>query len=113
MEERWSDYIEFRPYTGERLRALTALLELILPLPDASHLAEATVPVEQRHNKHEPEPPSLIEQLTGGVLSDVINLVVTATGHAIDQDLRCHSPELLVRTWQELHGNWRRLGHMD
>jgi hypothetical protein len=95
------------------LRVLLALLELIIPLPDASHLAEATGPVERRHNKYESEPPSLIEQLTGGVLSDVINLVVTATGHAIDQDLRCLSPELLTRTWQELHGNWRRPGHMD
>lgn len=113
MQERWSDYVELAPYTGERLRTLLALLELIIPLPDASHLAEARSLVERRRNKHEPEPPSLIEQLTGGVLSDVINLVVTATSHAIDQDLRCLSPELLVRTWQELHGNWRRSGHMD
>jgi hypothetical protein len=113
MEERWSDYVELTPYTGERLRALLALLELIIPLPDASHLAEVTGTVKPRHNKYEPEPSSLIEQLTGGILSDVINLVVTATGYAIDQDLRCLSPELLTRTWQELHGNWRRPGHMD
>jgi hypothetical protein len=45
MEERWSDYVEFVPYTGERLRELLALLEFIIPLPDVSHLAEATNPV--------------------------------------------------------------------
>lgn len=89
---RWNDYFELRQYTGQRLRQLLAYLELLLPFTQPSSLAlpkgEGTV--------------ELIEKWTGGILRDIMLLILDASTRAIKQGLSHLSLELLAATWQDL-----------
>ncbi|MBZ0274599.1 MAG: TniB family NTP-binding protein [Anaerolineae bacterium] len=92
---RWNDYFELRQYTGKRLRQLLAYLELLLPFPEPSALAVYTLGTDAG-------PARLIERWTGGVLRDVMALILDASGRALQQQLSCLTPSLLESTWQAI-----------
>ena len=47
----------------------------------------------------------MIEQCTGGILRDIMILIVGASIRAIEQNLPNLSPSLLAETWQYLQTN--------
>jgi len=97
---RWNDYFELRQYTGDRLRQLLAYLELLLPFPEPSALAVYTLETDP-HNPTD-GPARLIERWTGGVLRDVMILVLDASLRALEQRLPCLTPSLLEETWRAI-----------
>ena len=97
---RWNDYFELRQYTGDRLRQLLAYLELLLPFPEPSALAVYTLETDPRNPTDGPA--RLIERWTGGVLRDVMMLVLDASLRALEQRLPCLTPSLLEDTWRAL-----------
>jgi hypothetical protein len=47
----------------------------------------------------------LIEKYTGGILRDIMILILDASIRAIEQDLPNLSPGLLATTWQDIQTN--------
>jgi len=86
---RWNDYFELTQYTGQRLRQLLVYLELLLPFSQPSALAL-------------PGTVELIETWTGGILRDIMLLILDASTRAIKQGLSHLEPDLLAATWQDL-----------
>ena len=100
---RWNDYFELRPYTGERLRQLLAFLELLLPFSQPSHLALDKLPSNDHKSAKGVEGPArFIERWTGGILRDIMILVMDASRRAIERDLPNLSLSLLEATWREI-----------
>jgi hypothetical protein len=97
---RWNDYFELRQYTGDRLRQLLAYLELLLPFPEPSALAVASVGHDKRHSTDGPA--RLIERWTGGILRDIMILVMDASTRAVQQRLPKLTPSLLEATWRDI-----------
>lgn len=97
---RWNDYFELVPYTGERLQQLLAFMELFLPFSAPSHLAQAAVSTDT--GKTLTGPAHWIEQWTGGVLRDVMVLVVDASTRAIERGETYVSLETLTAAWQDI-----------
>jgi hypothetical protein len=97
---RWNDYFELHQYTGERLRQLLAYLELLLPFPEPSSLAVYSVGNGKR--KRTAGPAQLIEQWTGGILRDIMILVMDASTRAIQQRLPRLTPLLLEAAWKDI-----------
>jgi len=97
---RWNDFFELRQYTGDRLRQLLAYLELLLPFPEPSALAVHTVGRDKRHQADGPA--RLIERWTGGILRDIMILVMDASTRAIQQRLPRLTPSLLEATWKDI-----------
>lgn len=89
VEGRWNDYHELQPYTGDRLGQLLAFIELLLPFPETSQL------ITQRIM-------SLIERWTGGILRDIMAVIVDASKLAIQQNLTHVSAEVLQAAWVSL-----------
>jgi hypothetical protein len=97
---RWNDYFNLGQYTGDRLRQLLAFLELLLPFPEPSGLAvyrmgSAKAPTSDGLAR-------LIEQWTGGILRDIMILVVDASTRAIQQRLPKLTPALLETVWRAI-----------
>jgi len=93
---RWNDYFELEQYTGERLRQLLAFVELLLPFTQPSYLAldvlpDGSIGLAPR-----------IEQWTGGILRDMMALLVDATKRAIDTRLPALTPTLLQTSWDAI-----------
>jgi hypothetical protein len=99
---RWNDYFELRQYTGQRLGQLLAFLELLLPLPGDSSLASRTIKPDPQSNEEVAGPAQLIEQWTGGILRDVMILILDASAQAIRRGLPRLSPSLLQETWKRI-----------
>jgi hypothetical protein len=97
---RWNDYFELRQYIGERLRQLLVFLELLLPFTQASHLA--MVQITDEKGDRTDGPAYLIEQWTGGILRDIMLLIVEASQRAIERDLPCLTLPLLKQTWKSI-----------
>lgn len=97
---RWNDYFELRQYTGDRLRQLLVFLELLLPFTQASHLADVELTNDQ--GKVVDGPARLIERWTGGILRDIMILMVDASQRAIEQNLSHLSLALLKETWEAI-----------
>jgi hypothetical protein len=95
----WTDYGILPTYTGERLRDLLVFFEMLLPFTKESglFLAEGNVGTEAIDG-----PAKLIEKWTGGILRDVVRLLMQASRSAIEDDLPCISPQLLEEAWKEL-----------
>jgi hypothetical protein len=96
---RWNDFFELPPYTGERLSALLASLELLLPFTQPSNLA---LPVIKDKSGEVNGPAKFIELMTGGILRDIMILIRDASRRAIEADLPCLTPELLQTTWKKV-----------
>ena len=95
----WTDYVTLPTYTGARLRDLLVFFETLLPFTKESglFLAEVNVGTEVIDG-----PAKLIENWTGGILRDVVMLLIHASRRAIEDDLPCLSSQLLEETWKEL-----------
>lgn len=99
---RWNDYFELRPYTGERLCQLLTFVELMLPFTQPSGLAYYDLPRQAASRSTVAGPARLIEQWTGGILRDILILIVDASARAITHHLPKLSPRLLQTTWQAI-----------
>jgi AAA domain len=95
----WTDYGILSTYTGERLRDLLVFFETLLPFTKEPglFLAERNVGTEVIDG-----PAKLIEKWTGGILRDVVMLLMRASRRAIEDDLPCLSPQLLEEAWKEI-----------
>lgn len=95
----WNDYVTLSMYNGERLRELLAFIEMLLPFTQESGLFHVKVNVGTEVID---DPAKLIEKWTGGILRDVVMLLMQASRRAIEDDLPCLSPQLLEEAWKEL-----------
>jgi hypothetical protein len=102
VQGRWNDYFELRQYTGQRLSQLLAFLELLLPFPADSGLAEQRLRTQPKQNESMDGCARLIERWTGGVLRDIMILILDASARAIQQGLPSLSPMLLEETWHRI-----------
>jgi hypothetical protein len=98
---RWNDYFELGQYTGKRLQQLLAFIELLLPFTQPSLLALRAIPGEDKTNTTA-GPASLIESWTGGILRDIMMLIIDASTRAIERDLPALSPSLLQESWSDI-----------
>lgn len=99
---RWNDYFELQQYTGQRLSQLLAFIELLLPFPQESSLALTEIQTGPKRQDQEVGPAYLIERWTGGILRDIMMLILDASYRAIQQGQPNLSIELLRTTWQEI-----------
>lgn len=99
---RWNDYFELRQYTGERLSQLLAFIELLLPFAQSSALASREMQVGLKGQESSAGPALLIERWTGGILRDIMILILDASRRAIEQGQPKLSIELLTQTWHEI-----------
>lgn len=97
---RWNDYFELKQYTGDRLSQLLAFVELLLPFPQPSSLALFEIKADQGQSVAGPA--QLIEKWTGGILRDIMLLVLDASQQAIKRGLPNLSIELLAATWSDI-----------
>jgi len=96
---RWNDQFLLPPLRGKRLRQLLAFLELLLPFSQDSSLASPTVTVDGAEQEG---PAALIERLTGGILRDIMILLVDASRRAIRANATALSTTLLAKTWASI-----------
>lgn len=99
---RWNDDFELHQYTGPRLSQLLAFIELLLPFPQASALASTEIQPDPKKPERVDGPARLIERWTGGILRDIMILILDASLRAIDQGLPQLSPGMLAATWQDI-----------
>jgi len=102
VQGRWNDYFELKQYTGQRLKQLLAYLELLLPFPSDSALADRRTGTDAEKNEVKEGMARLIERWTGGILRDIMILILDASARAIQQGLPSLSPMLLEETWQRI-----------
>jgi len=102
VQGRWNDYFELRQYTGQRLSQLLAFLELLLPFTTDSLLASYTFKPDPNSKEEVPGPAQLIEHWTGGILRDIMILILDASARAIRRELPYLSPSLLQETWRDI-----------
>lgn len=99
---RWNDYFELKQYTGQRLSQLLAFIELLLPFPKSSLLASTELQTGLKKKVPVTGPARLIEGWTGGILRDIMILILDASTRAIKQGQANLSLELLATTWQDI-----------
>lgn len=97
---RWNDYFELKQYTENRLRALLAYVELLLPFTSESRLGHTEIRLEK--SKSVSGPAAIIQNLTGGILRDIMILLADASSRAIEQGLPNLTPQLLETAWREI-----------
>jgi hypothetical protein len=102
---RWNDEFLLQPYTGQRLSQLLAFLELLLPFTQPSSLASYEIKIGPGQRQTVAGPAQLIEQYTGGILRDIMVLIMDASQRAIQQNRSHLSPSLLEQTWQDIQTN--------
>jgi hypothetical protein len=102
VQGRWNDYFELQQYTGQRLSQLLAFLELLLPFPADSALADYQIRTHPKHKESVDGCARLIERWTGGILRDIMILILDASARAIQQGLPALSPMLLEETWRRI-----------
>lgn len=99
---RWNDQFELSPYTGECLSQLLAFVELLLPFPKASYLAFHEIKSGSKHSPVSAGPARLIERYTGGILRDIMLLIIEASARAIDLGLPNLPVTFLEKTWRSI-----------
>jgi hypothetical protein len=99
---RWNDYFELKQYTGARLQQLLAFVELLLPFTQPSLLAMYTLPAGDNTGATVAGPAALIERWTGGILRDIMMLIIDASMRAIDRNAPALSPSLLEESWTNI-----------
>jgi hypothetical protein len=98
---RWNDKVTLEVYKGERLAGLLSQIELLLPFGEASELPLLAIAVDSNRKKLLPGPAKLIEDLTAGVMRDIMLLIAVASARAINEGLPHLTPTLLEATWKE------------
>ncbi len=99
---RWKDRPYLTPYKGEKLIGLLSFLELALPLSAPSYLPHMEIKASKKKNDFIPGPAKLIEEMTDGILRDIMLLLIDATNRCLDSNLPRITPELLVATWDDI-----------
>jgi Bacterial TniB protein len=106
---RWNDYVEMQPYTGERLSQLLAFIEMLLPFTERSHLALFTAKserVDEKTGKHRTETVAgmaqVIQDLTQGVLKNVMLLILDASRRAIAEKQASLTAKTLEASWRDI-----------
>ncbi len=99
---RWNDYFELKQYTGTRLQQLLAFVELLLPFTQPSLLAMYTLPAGDKTDTTIAGPAALVERWTGGILRDIMMLIIDASTRAIERNLPALSPSLLEESWANI-----------
>ena len=102
VQGRWNDYFELQQYTGQRLRQLLAYLELLLPFPADSVLVDQQTRTDAEKTEAKDGTARLIEHWTGGILRDIMILILDASARAIQQGLPSLSASLLEETWRRI-----------
>jgi hypothetical protein len=109
---RWNDYFSLQQYTGMRLRQLLAYVELFLPFSQPSLLAlapgiEATEGKSRRkpRGQQQPDIASLIQQWTGGILKDIMVLIMDAAVRAVLNHEPCLTVARLAQAWSNVQSN--------
>jgi hypothetical protein len=101
VQGRWNDYFELTQFTGPRLDAFLALLDLLLPFEQDSRLGMRTVPDAQGQTVAA-GPAHYIEQWTDGILREIMVLVMEASLKALDVGHPCLSVDILNRAWRDI-----------
>ena len=104
---RWNDYFRLARYTSEKLKQLLAFLNLILPFPKDSLLAAApkkNVTTTEGIKEREDSSPEIafVQQVTRGILKDIMLLIRCASIEAVEQNLDCLKLDLLEKTWKKV-----------
>lgn len=101
---RFRDQVRMKPYTGQRLMGLLALIELLLPFSQPSYLSPSALHVAGEGGKAETVDGicKFIEAKTGGKLREVMLLIRDASTTAILENLPCLTIDLLEKTWSQI-----------
>ncbi len=102
VQGRWNDSFVLERYTGDRLCALLTFIELLLPFTQDSHLYKYKIKTGSKKRNVTDGPARLIEQWTGGILRDIMILIVDASSRAIQKGKSRLSPSLLEETWNSI-----------
>jgi hypothetical protein len=97
---RWNDSYQLDLYTGERLQALLLFIDTLLPFSKASNLSDLVI-YDQKKRAYD-GPAKIIENLTGGVLKDIMVLVFDSCKSAIAGNASFISVDLLNSTWKRI-----------
>jgi hypothetical protein len=99
---RWNDHVDLERYTGKRLQQLLASLDLLLPFPQSSSLAWYTRRSGKQKDHGGDGIANRIEQWTGGILREIMLLILDASTRAIEQELPCLTPTVLEQSWKSI-----------
>jgi hypothetical protein len=98
---RWGKSYDLEPYKENRLKGLLGHIDLLLPFPESSGLS--LIEISQKKGKETvPGPAQFIQDKTGGILRDILRLVVRSSQTALKsnrarlsiEDLKCAADEL-------------------
>jgi hypothetical protein len=101
IQGRWNDYFELTQFTGARLDAFLALLDLLLPFEEDSRLGLRAI-TDAKGQTVAAGPAHYIEQWTDGILREIMVLVSDACLKAIANREPCVSMERLNQAWREI-----------
>lgn len=97
---RWNNVFRFKLYKGKRLTSLLAFVELLLPFAEPSHLS--IVEAIDENGSTVPGTAAHIEKWTGGVLREIMNLIIHASIMAIERGDERLSLPVLETAWGNL-----------
>jgi hypothetical protein len=98
IQGRWNDYFELAQFTGPRLDAFLALLDLLLPFPEDSCLGVREVK-DDKGQVVAAGPAQYIEQWTDGILREIMVLVLDACHKALTAQQPRLSVDILNQAW--------------
>lgn len=101
IQGRWNDYFELAQFTGPRLDAFLALLELLLPFPEDSCLGVREVKGDKGQGVTA-GPAQYIEQWTDGILREIMVLVLDACCKALTTQQPRLSVDILNQAWRDI-----------
>ncbi|TAK11971.1 MAG: hypothetical protein EPO32_10230 [Anaerolineae bacterium] len=101
VKGRWGEALHLEKYTGARLRALLSFVEILLPFTQPSYLALDQIKIGTKKTDVVDGPAIYIEKWTGGVLREIMRLIIAASKNGI-QDERI-TMENLQSTWKSMH----------
>jgi hypothetical protein len=101
IQGRWNDYFELAQFTGPRLDAFLALLDLLLPFPEDSCLGVREVKGE-KGQAVAAGPAQYIEQWTDGILREIMVLVLDACHKALTTQQPHLSVDILNQAWRDI-----------
>lgn len=105
VQGRWNDGFRLKRYTGNRLAALLTMIELFLPFSQSSHLNKFEIRTGTKKLDAIAGPAKIIEECTGGILRDIMILIMDSSIKAIDQKEPCISPTILENSWKNIQTN--------
>ena len=102
VQGRWNSQLTLRPYSKERISQLLAYIELLLPFTGDSFLYKYKIERGGKKGDVVSGLAQLIEQWTGGVLRDIMILLLDASKHAIRKRMPALTVSLLDKTWKRI-----------